>query len=262
MSRASAAALRNISPSTPSTLFDAHGIADEASRRASSHRADSSVSCYSHAIALASPPPSALFSNEDKNTTHTPANHDNCPDNLLNSAGSESSLTSSASSVFSNADSKMSYPGQAASLHALTPLTSTDSSPPGKLPSPRSANSTHEPLHATIDNSNSVPSGLPRNVTHTMTPVHTPPEPVISTRPTDGKLGVFAVYDPFLDQTLPSKERRKGGKAKYKDIVEKVRDNSINPEMWSSCDAKANMTCVAGRPISSTRPPTRYCGLH
>jgi histone-lysine N-methyltransferase SETD1 len=52
-----------------------------------------------------------------------------------------------------------------------------------------------------------------------MTPVHTPPEPTVSVRPTDGRMGSRCVYDPYLDPKLAKKG---SGKAIYKDIIEKV----------------------------------------
>ncbi|KAH7132421.1 hypothetical protein B0J11DRAFT_428193 [Dendryphion nanum] len=115
----------------------------------------------------------------------------------------------------------MSYPGQAASLHALTPLTSTDSSPPGKLSSPRSAKPSHETLYATGSSSHLALSGPHKDIAATMTPVHTPPETRIPTRPIDGIMGKRLVYDPLLDPKLDPKNQKVSRKPVYKDIVEK-----------------------------------------
>lgn len=224
MSRASTAAIPNISSSTQSTLHDdARGREDKTPRRTGSHRADSSVKFHSHSPALSSPAPRASKTTEGINTTYSPDNDDNRSGDLLNGVGSDTSLASSVTSVFS-ANTKMSYPGQAASLHALTPLTSTDSSPPGKLPSPRSAKPSNETLSATIASSQSAPVGPPKNVTDTMTPVHTPPEAKISVRPTDGQMGERTVYDPALDSKLSDKAKRKAGPPIRRPIIEKVRD--------------------------------------
>ncbi|KAF2111338.1 hypothetical protein BDV96DRAFT_499437 [Lophiotrema nucula] len=106
----------------------------------------------------------------------------------------------------------MSYPGQATSLHALTPLTSTDSSPPGKLPSPRSVRPMTDSMHATHTSSLTAPQ---KNASATMTPAHTPPETRRTARPTDGKMGQRIVFDPQLDP-----QKRKAKQA-YKDIIEK-----------------------------------------
>jgi histone-lysine N-methyltransferase SETD1 len=66
-----------------------------------------------------------------------------------------------------------------------------------------------------------------------MTPAHTPPEAVISPRPTNGHLGYRAVYDPFLDPKLEPKMQRKGGKAVYKEIIEKVCDcDTLYTHRW------------------------------
>ncbi|KAF2015843.1 hypothetical protein BU24DRAFT_462063 [Aaosphaeria arxii CBS 175.79] len=116
----------------------------------------------------------------------------------------------------------MSYSGHSISLHALTPLTSTDSSPPGKFPSPRSAKISNETLHTTGASSHIAPMGHMNNSTGTMTPVHTPPETKISTRPEDGNMGMRISYDPLLDQKLDSKRRASSKvKATYKEIIEK-----------------------------------------
>ncbi|KAF2281047.1 histone H3-K4 methyltransferase Set1 [Westerdykella ornata] len=112
----------------------------------------------------------------------------------------------------------MSYVGQGASLHTLTPLTSTDSSPPGKPPSPRSAKPANDSTHAWVG-SDKAPSASAKNIT-TMTPAHTPPEPPVSSRPTNGRMGYRAIYDPALDTKLNATQK-KGGKVVYKEIVEK-----------------------------------------
>lgn len=217
-------------------------------RRASSRRAGSSVSLHAQSSALATTNPRTSSPTPRKRNTYSPVNHDQGPSDLLNDIVSVSSLASSAASVSSTPNSNMSYPAQAASLHTLTPLTSTDSSPPGKPPSPRSAQPSNETLRTT--DTRRAPSA---HSTTTMTPAHTPPEAATLARPTDrqnGILGMIAYYDPHLHAKDP-KARKKGGHAKYKEIIEKVRycDTHI-PTVWSSCDAKANLTCVAGRPTS------------
>ncbi|KAJ4344716.1 histone methyltransferase set1 [Didymosphaeria variabile] len=103
----------------------------------------------------------------------------------------------------------MSYPGRTASLHALTPLTSSDSSPPGKLPSPRSAKPPNETMHATASSRNAPSSASIRNGADTITPVHTPPETRKSIWPADGILGSKRLYDPHLDPKLDRKEKQK-----------------------------------------------------
>ncbi|KAF2034684.1 hypothetical protein EK21DRAFT_107812 [Setomelanomma holmii] len=112
----------------------------------------------------------------------------------------------------------MSRPGQPTSLHALTPLTSSDSSPPGKLPSPRSAKPSYETMNATAS-SRAAPSSAPNNVADTITPVNTPPETRISPFPADGIVAKRLLYDPYIDAKLDKKARSK--QAQYKSVVDK-----------------------------------------
>ncbi|KAF1974088.1 hypothetical protein BU23DRAFT_463003 [Bimuria novae-zelandiae CBS 107.79] len=122
----------------------------------------------------------------------------------------------------------MSYSGRAATLHTLTPLTSSDSSPPGKLPSPRSAKPSSETMHATATSHNAPSSAPAKNGTDTITPVNTPPETKKSIWPADGNIGLKMLYDPQLDRKLHGEERRKY-KAKYAQI-KKLDDSSQIPD--------------------------------
>ncbi|OAL06667.1 histone H3-K4 methyltransferase Set1 [Phaeosphaeriaceae sp. SRC1lsM3a] len=112
----------------------------------------------------------------------------------------------------------MSRSGQAISLHALTPLTSSDSSPPGKLPSPHSAKPSYETMSATAS-SRAAPSSAPINVTETITPVNTPPETRRSVFPADGVLAKRQIYDPFTDPKSDKKAKHRP--AQYKVVVDK-----------------------------------------
>lgn len=114
----------------------------------------------------------------------------------------------------------MSRSGQRTSHHALTPLTSSDSSPPGKLPSPRSTKPSYETMHATTASSRGAPSSAPNNVANTITPVNTPPETRISVFPSDGVLGQRLTYDPVLDPKL-DKKARQSRTPKYTSILDK-----------------------------------------
>ncbi|KAF1950397.1 hypothetical protein CC80DRAFT_554391 [Byssothecium circinans] len=112
----------------------------------------------------------------------------------------------------------MPHAGRNPSLHALTPLTSTDSSPPGKLPSPRHAKQSHETMNASA---HTAPSSAPlRDAADTITPVHTPPDGRISIWPADGKLGQRLNYDPALDSKLDKKAKHGRGLT-YKPILDK-----------------------------------------
>lgn len=148
------------------------------------------------------------------------------PGDLLNTVGSASSLSSAASSVFSSNQANMSYHnGFASSSHALTPLTNAESSPPGKLPSPRTAKRTFEQMHhASISTSPyHAPAGDAHGTPQTITPVQTPPEPSLQARPGPGEAkGCKLTYDPETDPQLTSKDRRKF-KPKYKTFGAEVR---------------------------------------
>lgn len=119
--------------------------------------------------------------------------------------------------------SNMSRSGHNNTLHALTPLTSSDSSPPGKLPSPRSAKPSHETMFANPTSSRPVLSSAPENGTDTITPVNTPPDTRPSIFPADGVLGQRLAYDPLLDPKL-DKKARQSRTPKYTAILDKVCD--------------------------------------
>ncbi|CAI6342009.1 unnamed protein product [Periconia digitata] len=144
--------------------------------------------------------------------THSPDNNGLRARGLLNS-----SVPSSASSVVLS-PSAMSHAGRHPSLHTLTPLTSTDSSPPGKLPSPRHPAHPHDTMSATPY---SAPSSASAKIApDTITPVHTPPDLRISIWPADGKLGLRLTYDPVLDTKLDKKAKH-GRNPVYKPILDK-----------------------------------------
>ncbi|KAF9730503.1 hypothetical protein PMIN06_001361 [Paraphaeosphaeria minitans] len=151
-----------------------------------------------------------------ENHIYTLDSHGAPRSDLLTSSCSDTSISSITSSVLS-ASGTMSYPGRTASQHALTPLTSSDSSPPGKLPSPRSAKPPNETMHATAPPRNAPSSALAKNGADTITPVHTPPETRKSIWPADGILGLKRLYDPSLDPKLDKKDKQKY-KAKYAPI--------------------------------------------
>lgn len=142
-------------------------------------------------------------------------------DELLNLVDSGSATPSPASSTFSPPIT-MSRSGHAISLHALTPLTSSDSSPPGKLPSPRSAKPSYETMSATAS-SRTAPSSALNNETDTITPVNTPPETKRTIWPADGVVAKRLYYDPSTDTKI-DKKARQSRPPQYKSIVDKVRD--------------------------------------
>ncbi|KAF2702943.1 hypothetical protein K504DRAFT_508572 [Pleomassaria siparia CBS 279.74] len=215
--RASAATLPDSSSGTTSNPHLRRGRSDNSQRRTGSHRAGSSVTSHSPPAAPAprrSPRHATITS-----STYPADDDDNRSTGLLNGVGSASSVSSTTSSVFSSTNTKMAYPGQTP-LHALTPLTSTDSSPPGKLPSPRSGKPSNDTMHATASSLHDAPaSAAPVNAT--ITPVHTPPESrrsVFITDNDDGTLGSRITYDPGLD---PKQRRNKALPPKYVAIIAK-----------------------------------------
>ena len=119
----------------------------------------------------------------------------------------------------------MSRPGHRNTLQALTPLTATDSSPPGKLGSPRSTKSAYDTMDKAARSRAAPPSDA-------ITPVNTPPETRMSIFPSDGLLGERLTYDPLLDSKLDKKTRHSRAPI-YKQILDKVRCARYTP-MWSS----------------------------
>jgi [histone H3]-lysine4 N-trimethyltransferase SETD1 len=132
---------------------------------------------------------------------------DSIPGDLLNGAGSASS-TSTASSVFSSNQqpNTMTF-SHGSSLHALTPLTNSEFSPPEKLVSPL------QDTDPSADRDLKVTS-----LSAAMTPIQTPPSLHLSARPSGMVVkGCKATYDPELDKKTPSKDKRKL-KAQYADF--------------------------------------------
>jgi histone-lysine N-methyltransferase SETD1 len=191
-------------------------------RRTGSQRAGSSA-CL-HSVVTATSATSETRSNKKQPNLDSP--HDNARrvDELLNCVDSGSATPSSTSSTFSP-PTTMSRSGQSISLHALTPLTSSDSSPPGKLLSPRSAKPSYETMSATAS-SLPAPSSAPNNDTNTITPINTPPETRRSVWPADGVVAKRLYYDPSTDTKL-DKKARQNRPPQYKSIVDKVCEGYI-----------------------------------
>ncbi|KAI9781394.1 MAG: histone methyltransferase set1 [Geoglossum umbratile] len=160
----------------------------------------------------------------------TPAQDDNesVQGDILNGVGSASSHTSTVSSVFSAANHPTTYSttGGASNTHTLTPLTNADSSPPARAATP--------PSELKPASSNSVPKydptydcqamGESADPTTSVTPLYTPPPPRLTAR-VEGKAvkGCKITYDPDLDKTATSKERKKRTPV-YRDFGEEDDD--------------------------------------
>ncbi|KAE8829019.1 hypothetical protein PTNB85_08207 [Pyrenophora teres f. teres] len=192
-------------------------------RRAASHRPDSSaISSFS---SLAATGTTRTLRHRKKPLS--PPNHARRPGELLDEVDSDSSAPMPPASSILSAPSNMSRSGHKHSLHALTPLTSSDSSPPGKLPSPRASKLSYETtMHATAPAAHPAPASAPNNaavtvtMANTITPINTPPETRRSVFPPDGVLGQRATYDAQLDPKLDRRARAKGT-AKYTTILDK-----------------------------------------
>lgn len=138
---------------------------------------------------------------------------------LLNGVGSASS-TSTASSVFSSnlTHSAMSSTN-GAHFNTLTPLTNSDGSPRGKIVSP------------TTENANFAAVGLnsvdPNPAVAAITPQHTPPAPRRTARePGFSIKGSKCTYDPELDKSVPSRDKRKL-KPTFTDFGIAATDNEV-----------------------------------
>jgi histone-lysine N-methyltransferase SETD1 len=141
---------------------------------------------------------------------------------LLNGVGSASS-TSTASSVFSstNLNSAMAL-SNGIHLHAMTPLTNADSSPPPKMISPIHEMDVRDGDATT--SANSISAGA------AMTPQRTPP----ATRKTARERGYVVkgskvVYDPDLDKKVNAKDRKKM-KAQFADFGTRAEDEIPPPD--------------------------------
>ena len=153
----------------------------------------------------------------------TPIIHDeteSTPGDILNGVGSASS-TSTTSSVFSTHNRPVDAAHRRGNLNAtLTPLTNESSSPPSTSKSPAHLK---QEAHANSER---------RGASNTSTTHEPPPQNPVApfpdvelpqARPARGlKKGIKVVYDPELDKSLNSKEKR-GKKAEYKEIVDDVR---------------------------------------
>jgi [histone H3]-lysine4 N-trimethyltransferase SETD1 len=181
---------------------------------------------------------------EGPKTQNTADEVDSLPGDLLNGAGSASS-TSTASSVFSsNQQPNPMTISHGNPIHALTPLTNSEFSPPEKLVSPS------QEILSVADREVKVTS-----VSATMTPMRTPPSLHLSARPTGLVVkGCKATYDPELDKKTPSKDKRKL-KVQYADFGTAETDEfpPKDPRL-----AMANYTRGGGAKQKSKLRPAPY----
>ena len=141
------------------------------------------------------------------------------PGDLLNGVGSASS-TSTVSSVFSSHNPPLDSNQRGKFSHStLTPLTNDHSSPPGVNKSPAYAK--QEPRSNSSAQTLSKPLSpkrpRPPNMTTSLNSRN-----FVQARPGNGEpKGVRIIYDPELDKSISSKERR-SRQARYKDIPDDV----------------------------------------
>ena len=147
--------------------------------------------------------------------------------------GSASSHSSAASSVFStNNTGAYSTHDSRYNMNNLTPLTHTESSPPGKMLSPRSHKRSYEQMQngtTTTDSPYLAPgSSTSRAVSESaITPVQTPPDASLQARPGPGEVtAVKIIYDPEHDKSLDPKQRRHM-KPSYRTFTPEVRSTSM-----------------------------------
>lgn len=193
---------------------------DRTLRRAASHRADPSVASHADSAAIPTAAAGEARWTRARAKVSSPDNNAQRPRELLIDLDSAASTPTHASSIAST-PSAMSRSGHHTALSALTPLTSSDSSPPGKLPSPHSSKPAYETMHATSASLRAAPPSAPNNGPETITPVNTPPETRISVFPADGVLGQRIIHDPHLDPKL-DKKARQSRTPKYNPILDKV----------------------------------------
>ena len=156
-------------------------------------------------------------------TSVAPDENDYAHGDLLNGVGSASS-SSTTSSIFSSNHRTLGVVNHGGVLQSttLTPLTNTDSSPPGLHKSP-SHNKPDTILNNDMGTSSRTPDSNHRAPTpEALTPIHSPRSDRTQARPAKGEVkGIKAIYDPELDKKLSSKER-KTRKVQYKVFGEEV----------------------------------------
>ena len=164
---------------------------------------------------------------EEAMSDFTPVVHDEgdfAHGDLLNGVGSASS-SSTTSSIFSTNHRTLGIAnhGGVHQSTTLTPLTNTDSSPPGIHKSP-SHNKLDSFINIGMGTSARTPDSNHRAPTpEALTPISSPRPDRSQARPAKGDVkGIKAVYDPELDKKLTSKER-KGRKVQYKVFGEEVQ---------------------------------------
>ena len=182
-----------------------------------------------------SPPPHGYKPESDryKQTLNTEATE------LPNGIGSASSLTSTASSIFSNGSGQahlLGHKNGGTGSHNLTPLTNHDSSPPAHSSSAFTRKAKADANHTLSPHASHSHDGADVAPTSStaMTPDATPPQKRTEARPPPGEAkGIKVVYDPEFDPKVLAKDKRKV-RARYRKFGEEVRPVacSIQGSAW------------------------------
>ena len=240
MSRASAG-FADFFPTAPSVLQQKHRQAAKDQQRVKAKHVDPPTAAAADAVVpTATRSRNSVATNgvggsarvnghgEAQVTAHD--DNDSVQGDLLNGVGSASSHTSTVSSVFSTANNLQptsSCSGRSQHAHTLTPLTNADSSPRERLATPPLTTSDILPRSRRKD----VASAATKSPVHSA--VASPPPPVrMYARPAgQAKKGGICTYDPELDKTLSSKEKRKLAPV-YKDFgLEEQETPTSDPRM-------------------------------
>ena len=226
MSRASAGTFAAFFPNAPSVLQQKRKRASHGSqiKKTNGHFSGTDI------IRSNSPEEGSKLQDEtyDYRTGHA-ANPSPLPDeeaqksgsgDTLTGVGSDSSLASTVSSVFSNVQAHSGAAAPTSDSHTLTPITNTESSPPRKTTSPphvrnsierNCGNSSTDWKYALLDSNKSVKA------------LQSSAERRPQARPGPGQVkGFKVVYDPELDPKLSGKDRKKH-KVRYRNFGEEVR---------------------------------------
>lgn len=153
---------------------------------------------------------------------------------LPNGVGSASSLTSTASSIFSNGSGQahlLGHKNGGTGSHNLTPLTNHDSSPPVHSSSAFSRTTNADGKHMLSPHASHSHDGADIAPTSStaMTPDATPPQKRTEARPPAGEAkGIKVVYDPEFDPKVLAKDKRKV-RARYRKFGEEVRPVACAP---------------------------------
>lgn len=148
---------------------------------------------------------------------------------FTNGLSSASSLTSTSSSVFSRCGQPgmAAHSGVLAQNHTLTPLTTSDSSPPGKTLSPKPTTIPGDLMSSSDVGVPNVASAASNNASDAITPIQTPPTLRLQPRPGPGEeKGAKLIWDPELDSQIPLKDKKRH-KPKYKVFGTEVRLHAL-----------------------------------